>query len=522
MTERYDVAIIGAGHNGLTCAAYLAKAGRKVIVLEAGERVGGAAVTREFTSGFSVSACAHLLYMLHSRIVSELELERHGLELAAGNLSTIALSPQGGHLTLSPRRVEGEGLSATDRSGYPAFMDRLRRFARVLAGAYLSRPPRLAGDDWRDTVALARLALDVRRLGREDMRELLRIGAINIFDVLQEEFESELLKGAFGFDAVIGTHLGPRSPNTVLSLLHRIAGQVAAQNAGIGLPRGGMGTVSTALQRAAAGAGAEIRTNCGVARILVEHNHASGVLLENGNTVGARLVISNADPKATFLSLVGVPHIETGFARRIHNMRMCGNVAKLHLALDGLPEFTGLSPDARGNRLLIAPSLTFLEQAFDHCKYGEFSRAPALEVTIPSIHDAGLAPAGKHVLSAAILYAPYELRTCWDGGRDAFMNTAIDSLEHFAPGIRKLIVHAEILTPADIEREFRITGGHWHHGELALDQFMMLRPVPGAAQYATPIGGLYLCGAGAHPGGGVMGLPGRNAAREVMRREKAA
>jgi len=521
MTERYDAAVVGAGHNGLACAAYLARAGRKVVVLEAAERVGGGAVTREFAPGFSVSACAHLLYMLHPRVIAELELERHGLKLACGDLHTVALSENGAHLVLSGRRVEGDGLSPTDRSGYPAFMDRLRRFARVLAGTYLKRPPRLASDDWRDTLALAGLALDVRRLGRDDMRELLRIGAINIFDVLQEEFESELLKGALAFDAIIGTHMGPRSPNTVLTLLHRLAGQ-AEPAAGVALPRGGMGAVSAALHRAAGQAGAVVRTQAKVTQILVQNDRVAGVVLDGGETLHAGLVISSADPKRTFLDLVGARNIETGFARRIHHIRMRGNVAKLHLALSDVPAFTGLAPEALGDRLLIAPSLDDLEQAFDHCKYGEFSPSPALEITIPTIHDPDLAPPGKHVLSAAIPYAPLNLRAGWDSTRDAYLNAVVDRLQRYAPGIRQSIIHSELLTPADIEREFRMTGGHWHHGELSLDRFLMLRPVPGAAQYATPVGGLYLCGAGAHPGGGVTGLPGRNAAREVIRRGKAA
>jgi phytoene dehydrogenase-like protein len=351
------------------------------------------------------------------------------------------------------------------------------------------------------------------------MRELLRIGAINIYDVLQEEFRSDLLKGAIAFDAVLGTHMGPRSPNSVLTLLHRLTGCVGRDGSGISVPRGGMGSVTEAMQKAATRFGAVIRTATPVQRILVEGGRASGVVTSSGETIEAGLIVSNADPKTTFLSLIGARSLETAFVRRIHNIRMRGNAAKLHLALSALPEFTGLDTAAAGARLIIAPSLDYLELAFDEAKYGACSTSPAMEITIPTVHDPALAPDGKHVLSATVQYAP-----CAPGGeqaREIFRERVIDCIGGFAPGIRGAILHTELLTPADIQARFRIHGGQWHHGELMLDQFLMLRPVPGAAQYATPVHGLYLCGAGAHPGGGVSGLPGRNAALEILGRKAA-
>jgi phytoene dehydrogenase-like protein len=431
------------------------------------------------------------------------------------------LSPDGRHLRLNGRRLDGDAVTAAERAVYTAFIDRLGRFSEVLQRTFTQRPPRLVNGSLGDNLALAKLALGVRRLGRDDMRELLRIGAINIYDVLQEEFQSELLKGAIAFDAVLGTHMGPRSPNSVLTLLHRMTGRIGRDGSGLALPKGGMGSVSAAMRKAAEQAGANVRTSCGVKRIIVESGRATGVITEREETIGSDLVISNADPKTTFLSLVGARGLETAFVRRIHNIRMRGNAAKLHLALSSLPEFAGLDANAAGGRLLIAPSLDYLELAFDQAKYGESSTAPAMEITIPSVHDRSLAPDGKHVLSATVQYAPHMLRGGWEGRRDAFRDLVIDRIADFAPGIRAAILHAELLTPADIETRYRMHGGQWHHGEFTLDQFLMLRPVPGAAQYATPVHGLYLCGAGTHPGGGVMGLPGRNAALEILKRKAA-
>jgi phytoene dehydrogenase-like protein len=281
-----------------------------------------------------------------------------------------------------------------------------------------------------------------------------------------------------------------------------------------------MGSVAEALSASAQAAGVEIRTETEVARILMDGQRVTGVELTGGAQLSAELVISNADPKTTFENLVGFPRLETGFARRIHNLRARGCAAKLHLALDELPKFIGVDALEVGNRLVVAPDLGYVERAFDPAKYGEYSQAPVMEISIPTVHDSSLAPAGKHVLSAIVQFAPHALKPGWSSAKAAFERLLIDALGEYAPGIGELVIASEVLTPLDIERQFRIRGGHWHHGELCLDQFMMLRPVPGAAQYSTPVAGLYLCGAGVHPGGGVMGLAGRNAAREIIRRER--
>jgi phytoene dehydrogenase-like protein len=347
------------------------------------------------------------------------------------------------------------------------------------------------------------------------MQELLRIGAMCVQDLLDEHFESPLLKGALAFDAVLGTNYGPRSPGTVFTLLYRLA--AAGEGAGLAQPLGGLGALSEALGCAALAAGAEIRTGAPVARILVRDDRAVGVMLESGEEIAARTVVSSTDPKTTFLRLLGSEHLDAGFVRRIVHLRARGLAAKLHLALDGPPQFAALDAAALRGRLLWAPSPEHIERAYNHAKYGEFSPAPMLEITVPTLADAALAPPGSHVLSVVAQYAPYQLAGGWAAGRARFTDLLIDTLATLAPGLRAQVRHAELLTPADIEREFRISGGHWHHAELALDQFFMLRPVPGVAQYRAPVGGLYLCGAGCHPGGGVMGIPGRNAARQVVK-----
>jgi phytoene dehydrogenase-like protein len=520
MTDRNRVAIVGAGHNGLVCAAYLARAGREVVVLEAAPQVGGAAVTREFAPGFRVSGCAHICYQLDRGIARELQLDSHGLKFARSGLKTVALAASGDHLVIDGGRIQLGTLSEADRQGLAAYRKRMLKFARVVAKQHNRRPPRLGGGGRSDLKGAAMLGLDIRMLGRDDMREFLRIAGINVYDVLEEIFESPLLKGALALDAVLGANLGPRSNNSMLSLLHRLSGE--AQGGGLSIPAGGMGSVSEALAAAARKAGATVRTGSPVARITLEGDRVSGVELESGEKIAAGMVVSNADPATTLLGLVGARHLETGFVHRVRHFRSKGMAAKLHLALEALPTFTRLASDLVGERLVISPDLVYLEHAFDAAKYGRCSPNPALEVTIPSIQDKSCAPPGKHVLSAVVLYAPFDPRASGDGPRRELLERALGVLDRHAPGLRRQVVASELLLPADLEREFRMTGGHWHHGELALDQFMMLRPVPGAAQYQMPVGGLFLCGAGCHPGGGVMGSAGRNAANAILELERAA
>lgn len=512
MTDKNkQIVIIGGGHNGLVCAAYLAKAGKKVSVLEAATQLGGAAITREFAPGFSVSAGAHLLFMLDKNVRQELSLDSASLSFSQQHMNTTALAEDGNHLLIAGDELQGGNIDDKDRLAMKEYQRFMNRFAAVINRLNNRIPPRIGTRNSSDWMTLAKMALNIRLLGKKDMREFLRIAGINIYDVLQENFDNPLLKGALSLDGVLGTNLGPRSNNSVFCALHRLSG---LQD--MAIPRGGMGTISRALADVAEKHGAEIRTSAVVSRIIMDGDHVSGVELEDGDRISASTVISSADPKTTFLGLLGARNLEAGFVRKVQNIRMHGNTAKLHLALDDVPGFKGLHQNQLGDRLLIAPDIDYVERAFNHSKYGEYSAKPVAEITVPSLHDTSLAPPGKHVLSAVVQYAPYDLKSGWPGSKAAFTDQLIDLLADYAPGIRSQILHSELLTPVDIESEFRINGGHWHHGELAMDQFLMLRPVPHAAQYASPVNGLFLCGAGSHPGGGVMGSAGRNAAHAVL------
>ena len=516
MTEHNSVIVIGAGHNGLVCATDLARGGRKVRVLEAATQAGGAAVTREFAPGFRVSSVAHLLHLLDAGIERDLGLMRHGLEYAKSGLRTIALSTRQAPLVLGDGDVQGGEVPAADRTALRAHTARMRKFARVIARQHGRVPPRLRFESWRDALPAAAVALDIRLLGRRDMQEFLRVATMNIFDVLEEQFESAQLKGALAIDGVLGSRLGPRSGNSVYAALHRQSGSAAGRAGALSLPRGGMGAVTNALAAAARAAGVEMRFDARVEEIVVNNGRATGVRLQSGEVLSADVIVSNADPKTTLLRLLGARHLEAEFARSVHHLRATGTAAKLHLALGGVPQFRGVAADQLGERLVIAPDLDYIEQAFNPAKYGEYSPHPIMEITLPTLHDASLAPAGRHVLSAIVQYAPYDLKGGWADAKPRFLESILATLEQHAPGIGALVQHVELLTPLDIEQQFGISGGHWHHGELALDQFMMLRPVAGAAQYAMPVAGLYLCGAGCHPGGGVMGNAGRNAARVIL------
>jgi phytoene dehydrogenase-like protein len=407
------------------------------------------------------------------------------------------------------------GRSAADAAAHADWQGLLGRLAAALHPLLDAPPPRLGTESWRDRAALLGLGWRLRRLGRRDLRELLRIGGMCVQDLLDDRFELPLLKGALALDAVLGSNYGPRSPGTVFSLLYRAA--AGGGEARFVQPRGGLGALSAALAGAAVRAGAEVRTESPVARILVREDRAAGVELASGERITAHSVVSSADPKTTFLQLLGCEYLDAGFVRRVAQLRSRGLTAKLHLALAELPEFPGLATTALGGRLLVAPDCNYIERAYNHVKYNEFSTAPVLELTLPTLADPSLAPEGRHVLSAIVQYAPYSLAGGWDGQRQRFTDILIQTLARYAPGLPGRIVASELLAPPDIEREFRISGGHWHHIELALDQFFLVRPVPGATQYRSPLPGLYLCGAGSHPGGGVTGLAGRNAARALIR-----
>ena len=524
MTElksEYDVVVIGAGHNGLACAASLAKTGRKVIVLEALDSPGGACATSEFYEKFSVSSCAQWLYQLNDSVVSQMSLEQHGFELSARNIPTTVLCESGDHLTVFSDRLEGAGVSDKDKAAFKSFTKQMLKFCDVLSKAFKRRPPNLVDRSFGDVMALLGLGMKIKMLGKTDMRDLMRLGLINIYDVMEENFDNDLLKAAISLDSVLGSHMGPRSPNTVFGYLYRHMGEIYGYGRpGVSVVRGGMGQLGQSMAKAAKAMGVDIALNASVDRISIDLDKVTGVVLKDGREIRADIVVSSADPKTTFEKFVGLANLETDTLRRVKNVRMKGDAAKLHIALDGLPNFMGLAESRLGDRLLIAPNMEYIEKAFNPSKYGEFSTSPIMDISIPSIHDSGLAPDGKHVLSAIVQYAPYELEGGWEAGKQPFQDLLIDCLSQYYPGLKHQMLSAELLTPVDIEERHLIHGGHWHHGEISLDQVLMMRPFPGASQYCTPVDGLYLSGAGTHPGGGVMGLAGMNTAKEIISQKK--
>ena len=516
----YDAAVVGAGHNGLVAAAYLSRAGLKTIVLEAAERPGGAVATREFAPGFKASAVAHLLHAFHPRIVADLGLE---LTRLARPIGTTALGPGGARIDITGDAAATAAsigrMSAADAAVYGPVMARLTRMAGAL-GSYLGRTPPSplpSANGLAANLSLGLFALELRLLGRRDFLELTRIMGMNVADPAQDVFESDLVKGLLAFDGTLGLFLGPRSPNTVFNLLFRLAGFGKRGMGGLYLPAGGMGTLADKLAEAAKRAGAVIRTSAPVERILVEKDAAAGVVLAGGEEIRARVVASSADPQRTLLKLLEPGLLDVQFAKRIRHLRMNGCVAKLHLALDRLPAAWA----GTAGRIVVAPAVDDVERAYDAAKYGRVSDRPALEVVIPSLADPSLAPAGKHVASALVQYAPYRLReTTNDGARAQVLERSLAVLSEVAPDLPGLVLASEVLTPQDLEAGFALTGGQWHHGEVTLDQMFFLRPAPRFQQYRMPVPGLFLCGAGAHPGGNVSGLPGANAAREIVRELK--
>lgn len=468
------------------------------------------AASRTLGADYHFPGLAHVAHPLSAKIVGDLKLSSYGYK-PAQPVGTVALDANGNHLTIGPNKVDGPGLPDSDALAYPEFKSQYLGFARALRPLYENKPPRLKDMPFADQKTLASLGWNIRMgLGRETMYEFLRVVAINMYDVLNDTFGDERLKGAIAADAVMGSAMGPRTPGTVLAWLQRLYGE---QNGPLCVQTG---QLVNALSQSAEDAGATLRLGARVEKILVENGKAFGVRLAGGEMLKAPTIVSNADPRSTFSDLVGATELDAMFANRVTQIRGSGVVGKLNLALSGLPEFTNLAAAQTSDRILIAPSMKYVEHAFNHSKYNEYSEHPVLEVSVPSLHDNALAPDGHHVMSVNVAFVPYSLNGGWAEQQSTFAYKVIAQLCQYSPNLKSLIVDHEFLTPRDIENEFHAVQGHWHHGELSIHQSFMMRPLHGSAQYDTPVDGLYLCGAGCHPGGGLTGLPGRAAAKRVL------
>jgi phytoene dehydrogenase-like protein len=524
VSETFDVIIIGAGHNGLVAAAYLARAGRRVLVLEGRELVGGCAVTEPLWPGYWVSTAAYLSSLMQPQVVRDLELERFGYQVDPKDPASFSPFPDGRHLFLWQDRARTQAeiakFSKHDAAAYPKYEAHLTRLAAFAEPLLMTTPPYFPPRRAADFVEYLKLGRRLRGLSRIDMIGLAKIFTQSAADFLDHWFESEELKAALVTDGVIGANAGPRSPGTAYILLHHCMGGVNGQPGLWGFVRGGMGGVSNAIAESARNLGAKIRTEAPVEKILTQGGRVRGVVLAGGEEIQAPTVASGVDPKRTFLNLVDDNDLDPEFLDGIRHYRSEGMSLKINLALSGLPDFHALPGSGAQHRatMHISPSVEYIERAWDEAKYGQPSQAPLIEMTIPTMYDPTLAPEGHHIMGIFLQYAPYTLRgTTWDEQREPYTERVLDVIAEYCPNIRSIIVNRQTLTPLDLERRFGLTGGNIFHGEMSLDQMFFLRPMAGWGRYRTPIPGLYLCGAGSHPGGGVMGAAGHNAAREILR-----
>jgi phytoene dehydrogenase-like protein len=522
---KYDAIIIGAGHNGLVTAAYLARAGWKVLVLERRELVGGACVTEELWPGFKVSTAAYVNSLLRPEIIRDLDLQRHGFELLPRDPSSFTPFPDGRYLVLGPNaelnQREISKFSTKDAEALPKYEAMLTRVADFIEPTLLQTPPNPWSNRVGDLWSLAQLGLKFARLGSDGPRVIdILTGAAR--PILDRWFESEELKATLATDAIIGAMAAPSTPGTAYVLFHHVMGECNGVRGVWGYVRGGMGGISNAIAAAAKERGAEIRTNAPVARIVSQDGKATGVVLVDGTELAAGRVISNADANVTFLKLMEPKQLPHEFVGSVRAIDYSAASLKINVALSELPDFkacagTAPGPQHRGT-IHISPTLDYIEHAFDEAKYGRPSSSPILECTIPSVVDPTVAPPGKHLMSMFVQYAPTKLRDgSWDNVKDSFADRCFEILNDYAPNFRRSVLHRQILSPLDLECTYGLTGGNIFQGAMNLGQLFFLRPVAGWANYRTPIRGLYLCGAAAHPGGGVMGACGYNAAREILK-----
>jgi len=519
---RYDAIVIGGGHNGLVAAAYLARAGRRTLLLEKRPVLGGAAVTEEIFPGFKFSVFSYVVSLLRPEIVRELDLPSHGLQILPLE-STVTPLENGDYLAswADPDETRRELCrhSPRDAEASVVFGRLMHHMAMAVKPILSMVPPDPASLAPSDLRGLLRLGSHFRSLGAERFHALYKLMTMSSADYLDEWFEFDPLKATRSASGIIGTFLGPRSPGSAYVLLHHYMGEIDGAFRAWGFQKGGTGAISNSIAGAARAFGAEVRTEAEVARVLVRNGRAAGVALAGGEEYTAPIVISGLDPRRTFTQLVEPAEMPEDVVAGIRRYKFRGSSGKVNLALDGLPDLTclpGAGPHLRG-AISISPSLDYLERAYDDAKYGEFSRHPYMDIVIPSMIDPGMAPPGKHVMSIFVQYAPYAINGGWtDAKREAFGDAVVDTLARYAPNIKSLILHRQVLTPADIERITGLTEGNIFQGELALHQLFFLRPVPRWARYRTPIRGYWQCGAGTHPGGGIMGASGLLAAREIL------
>jgi len=521
---RYDAVVLGAGHNGLTAAAYLARAGLKVMVLERRHLIGGAAVSETLFPGFTYSTCSYVCSLLRPEIMRELDLPGHGLQVIPyeGSLNVLTNGEYLASYNNHDRQMrELRRYSKRDADAYERFSLAIQRQCRLIKPMLLMTPPDPTSLKPRDLRGLAKMAGIFGELGEEELYETIRFWTMSCGDFLDEHFETDVIKGHLAGSSIIGTALGPYSPGSAYVLLHHYMGEVDGSIGAWGFARGGMGAISNALASAARAHGCEIRTDAEITDVIVEKGRAVGVALKGGEEFRARAIVSNLDFRRTINTLNWSQPLDPALKKKAADFKIRGSSGKLNIALDGLPKFVGIDRErnpALCGDIHYSPSLDYLERAYDDWKYGHWSRRPYLDILIPSLIDPTMAPEGKHYMSVFVQYVPPTLHDGpWTPAkRDAFGETVIDLIEQMAPGFRNLILHKQVRSPWDIENEVGLTEGNIFQGELTMDQLLFNRPIPGMAQYRGPCPGFYLCGSSTHPGGGVMGAPGYNAAREML------
>ena len=526
MGQHYDVIVIGGGHNGLVNAAYLAKAGKKVVVLERRHVLGGAAVTEEIISGFLFSECSYVVSLLRPEIIRELDLPRHGLEILPLD-GTFSPLPSGDYLwrvndhAKSIRDIRRH--SRLDAEAYDEFSKMMTPMCRFVKPMLSMIPPDPTTLNPKDLKQLHFLLQRFRELSSDERYTLVQLMTMSSADFLDQWFETDVLKATMSASGIIGTFLGIRSPGTAYVLLHHYMGEIDGAFRSWGFSRGGTGAISNAIADAAREAGVEIRTKAPVGKILVKNGRAAGVVLQSGEELSANVVSSSVDPHLTFEKFLEHSELPADFLEGIRRYKFRGSSGKVNLALDALPNFKcfpGPGAHLRG-AISISPSMEYMERAYDDAKYGNFSRKPYIDMVIPSLTDPTVAPPGKHVLSCFVQYAPYKLaKGTWDDQKQAFGDNVINTIAEYAPNIKDIIVGRQVLTPLDLEREFGLTQGNIFQGELSLEQLFFLRPVAGWAYYRTPIHNLYMCGSATHPGGGIMGANGRIASQVILKEWK--